>query len=98
MPSLIAILLLAVTSQSNADLAAQIDTMMSEALRSGPAAGVSIAVVKGGQTIIAKGYGFANVELEVPASAETVYHIDSITKHLTAAAILQLGSEETLAR
>src|SRR5436305_4756941 len=97
MPSLIAILLLAAAAQSpDADVAAQIDTMMSEALRSGPAAGASIAVIKGGQTIIAKGYGFANVELEVPASAETVYHIDSITKHLTAAAILQLADQKKL--
>src|SRR3954452_3018517 len=61
MPSLIAILLLAATSQSNADLAVQVDQMMNEAVRSGPSAGASIAVVKGGQTIIAKGYGFANV-------------------------------------
>jgi D-alanyl-D-alanine carboxypeptidase len=97
MPSLIAILLLAAASQSpDGDLAARIDTMMSEALRGGPAAGASIAVVKGGKTIIAKGYGFANVELEVPASAETVYHIDSITKHLTAAAILQLADQKKL--
>jgi CubicO group peptidase (beta-lactamase class C family) len=96
MPSLIAILLFAATTQSHDNVAAQIDNMMNEALRSGPAAGASIAVVKGGQTIIAKGYGFANVELEVPASAETVYHIDSITKHLTAAAILQLADQKKL--
>jgi D-alanyl-D-alanine carboxypeptidase len=97
MPSLIAILLLAAAAQSpDADVAAQIDKMMNEAVRSGPSAGASIAVVKGGQTIIAKGYGFANVELEVPASAETVYHIDSITKHLTAAAILQLADQKKL--
>jgi CubicO group peptidase (beta-lactamase class C family) len=97
MPSLIAILLLAAAAQSpDADVAAQIDKMMNEAVRSGPSAGASIAVVKGGQTIIAKGYGFASVELEAPASAETVYHIDSITKHLTAAAILQLADQKKL--
>jgi CubicO group peptidase (beta-lactamase class C family) len=96
MPSLIAILLLAATTQSHADLAAQIDQLMNEAVRSGPAAGASIAVVKDGETIIAKGYGFANIELESPASANTVYHIDSITKHLTAAAILQLVEQKKL--
>jgi CubicO group peptidase (beta-lactamase class C family) len=96
MPSLIAILLLAATSQLHADVAAQIDRMMNEAVRSGPSAGASITVVKGGQTIIAKGYGFANVELEVPASANTVFHIDSITKHLTAAAVLQLADQKKL--
>jgi len=96
MPSLIAILLLAATSKSTHGVAAQIDRMMNEAIRGGPAAGATIAVVKGGQTIIAKGYGYANVELEAAASADTVYHIDSITKHLTAAAILQLAEQKKL--
>jgi CubicO group peptidase (beta-lactamase class C family) len=96
MPSLIAILLLGATSQSRANLAVGIDRLMNEALRGGPAAGASIAVVKDGQTIIAKAYGFANVELEVRASAKTVYHIDSITKHLTAAAVLQLAEQKKL--
>ncbi|HEX3577127.1 MAG TPA: serine hydrolase domain-containing protein [Thermoanaerobaculia bacterium] len=97
MPSLIAVLLLAAASQSpQSDLAARIDAMLNDAIRSGPAAGASIAVVKGGRTIIASGYGFANVELEARATANTVYHIDSITKHLTAAAILQLADQKKL--
>src|SRR2546422_5413982 len=34
--------------------------------------GLSLAVVREGQLLIAKGYGLANVELGVPASAATV--------------------------
>jgi CubicO group peptidase (beta-lactamase class C family) len=79
-----------------ASLAAQIDRLASEALSSGPKAGMSVAVVRRGQTILAKGYGFANVELAVPSTPETVYHADSITKHLTAGAVLRLVDEKKL--
>lgn len=71
-------------------LAAQIDHIANEAVRKGPTTGLSVAVVQHGRVIVAKGYGLANVELSVPARAGTVYHADSITKHLTAGAILCL--------
>lgn len=59
--------------------------------------GISIAVAEGDELIVARGYGLADVELEVPATAETVYRIGSITKQFTAAAILQLCDEGKLA-
>jgi len=76
------------------DLAATIDRIANESL--GKRAGMSIAVVRGENVILAKGYGFANVELHVPATRDTVYHIDSITKHLTSAAMLQLVEQKIL--
>src|SRR5689334_5070010 len=39
--------------------------------------GVSVAVVKDGEVVLARGYGLANVELGVPASADTVYQLAS---------------------
>jgi CubicO group peptidase (beta-lactamase class C family) len=51
---------------------------------------MSVAVVRGRDTVVMKGYGFADVENEVPATAQTVYRIGSITKQFTAAAVLQL--------
>jgi len=54
------------------------------------APGVSIAVVRGTDTAALKGYGLANVELDVPATPRTVYQIASISKQFTGAAILQL--------
>src|SRR5690348_7679151 len=76
------------------NLAATIDRIATESL--GKRAGMSIAVVRGGNVILAKGYGFANVEHRVPATADTVYHIDSITKHLTSALLLQLAEQKKL--
>ena len=53
--------------------------------------GLSVAVVKDGSILLEKSYGFANAELRVPATSDTVYEIASITKSFTAAAILLLA-------
>ena len=76
-------------------LAARVDALAAEALQR-PVAGLSVAVGRRGRVILAKGYGLANVELQAPASADTVYHIDSITKLLTAAAVLKQADEGRL--
>jgi D-alanyl-D-alanine carboxypeptidase len=76
------------------DLVARVDHIASQSL--GNRAGMSVAVVRASETIIAKGYGFANVEQRAPATADTVYHIDSITKHITAGAILSLVEQGKL--
>ncbi len=54
------------------------------------APGVSIAVVRGDDTLVMNGWGMADLENEVPATARTVYRIGSITKQFTAAAVMQL--------
>jgi CubicO group peptidase (beta-lactamase class C family) len=55
--------------------------------------GLSLAVLKDGKLIKLKGYGYADLELRVPASPETVYQVGSITKQFTAATILLLVQE-----
>jgi D-alanyl-D-alanine carboxypeptidase len=58
--------------------------------------GVSIAVVKDGVVVKTAGYGLANVESGVPATADTVYRIASLTKPFTAEAILLLAGEKKI--
>jgi CubicO group peptidase (beta-lactamase class C family) len=53
--------------------------------------GASVLIVRNGATVKARGYGFANVELGVPASADTVYQSGSTGKQFTAAGILLLA-------
>jgi D-alanyl-D-alanine carboxypeptidase len=53
-------------------------------------AGLSLGVVKDGKLVIAKGYGLANVEANVPTTKDTVYDIASIGKQFTATAIMML--------
>jgi CubicO group peptidase (beta-lactamase class C family) len=52
--------------------------------------GLSLAVVRDGRIVKAKGYGLANVELKSPATPETVYPLASVTKQFTATAIMLL--------
>lgn len=57
---------------------------------------LSLAVIRDGKIIKAKGYGLANVELNVPATAETVYKIGSVSKQFIAAGILLLVQENKI--
>ncbi len=54
------------------------------------APGVSIEVVRDGRPIVRGGWGFANLEERVPASAATLYRIGSITKQFTSASVMRL--------
>jgi len=75
---------------------AAVDVVASEALRNGPIAGFSIAVFERGKPVVATGYGFADVEAGVAATADTSYPIASVTKHFTAGAILRLADQGKL--
>jgi D-alanyl-D-alanine carboxypeptidase len=66
------------------------DSLANAALKSGPVAALSIAVVRGRDTVVMKGYGFADMENDVPATAQTVFRIGSVTKQFTSAAIMRL--------
>jgi len=79
-----------------AELIAAIDAIAEAALQDGPLAGLSIGVAQGSEILLAKGYGFAHLEHSVPATAETVYRLGSITKQFTAVLILQLVEEGKL--
>lgn len=75
---------------------AAVDALAEEALRTGPIAGLSIAVRERGTIVMAKGYGFADLESGVAATAETSYPIASVSKHFTAALVLRLADQGKL--
>jgi CubicO group peptidase (beta-lactamase class C family) len=58
--------------------------------------GLSLAVVKGGQTVVNKGYGLADVELKVPVTSETVIRLGSVSKQFFSTAIMKLVEEGML--
>jgi D-alanyl-D-alanine carboxypeptidase len=72
------------------ELVERIDSLASATLRDGPVAGLTIGVKRGGDLLMVKGYGVADIENTVPMTAGTVYRIGSLTKQFTAAAIMQL--------
>lgn len=55
--------------------------------------GLSVAVVRDGRIARARGYGLADVELNSPATEDTVFEIGSISKQFTGVAIMMLVEE-----
>jgi CubicO group peptidase (beta-lactamase class C family) len=58
--------------------------------------GLSLAVIRDGKLIKANGYGFANLELRVPATKDTVYEIGSISKQVASEAVMLLAEDGKL--
>lgn len=75
---------------SRAAIVAGLDSIAESGVKAGRVVGLTVAVLQGNDTLLLKGYGKADVELNVPTPANAVYEIGSVTKQFTAAAILQL--------
>ena len=72
-----------------ADLAARVDAYVLPYVQSNNFSG-AILIAQGEKVLLRKGYGQANVELAVPNSPETRFHVASISKSFTAAAVVLL--------
>jgi D-alanyl-D-alanine carboxypeptidase len=83
-------------AQDTRALVRYVDSVATAAVAEHRTAGVSVAVVKNGRTVLAKGYGFADLENDVPAAAHTVYRIGSVTKQFTSAGIMRLMEQGKL--
>jgi CubicO group peptidase (beta-lactamase class C family) len=71
-------------------LKAQLRWFIRRGMRQHGVPALSIALVDDQEVIWAEGFGYADRERRVPAAAETIYQIGSITKVLNATAIMQL--------
>jgi len=58
--------------------------------------GASVAVLRDGRVLLARGYGSANLEHRVPATDSTIYQSGSVGKQFTAALVLMLAREGRL--
>jgi CubicO group peptidase (beta-lactamase class C family) len=83
----IAILLSAAPIAVRAD---RVDDFVIETINRQRVPGLSLAVVRDGKVVKAQGYGFANVEHQVPAKRETIYQSGSVGKQFTATAVMLL--------
>jgi len=77
------------------DLAA-FDFVVEKKIEAVPLAGVTLAIRWGDNPTYVKGYGYADLAIASPATADTVYQIASLTKQFTAAAIMQLVEQGQL--
>jgi CubicO group peptidase (beta-lactamase class C family) len=58
--------------------------------------GLALAVIQNGALVKVKGYGLANIELDVPVTPQIVFQSGSVGKQFTATAIMQLVEEGKL--
>ncbi len=56
----------------------------------------SVLVARGSEILLSQGYGMANLEHNVPNASHTKFCIGSVTKQITATAILQLQQQGLL--
>lgn len=68
----------------------EIDSLVSTAFAERPVGSVTAGVIDGKDLIWSKSYGDADMEKKIPATADTVYRIGSITKMFTALMLEQL--------
>lgn len=68
----------------------QAEELLKQALSTSGAPGISAAVAVNGKIVFSQGVGYANLELQVPATGATVYRIASISKPISAIGVMQL--------
>ena len=78
-------------------LAALIDSIVPVAMTAQRIPGVVVSVVSGGRVIFSRGYGVADLESRRPMSADsTIVRIGSISKVMTATAVVQLADRDRI--
>jgi CubicO group peptidase (beta-lactamase class C family) len=82
---------------ADAKLAQKITAEAESTIRTGPVAGVAVGVLRAGATLFCGGFGFADLENEVPVTERTFFRLGSVTKQFTAAALLQQVEDGKLA-
>ena len=75
---------------ARAEVARLADSLVGALMATNGIPAISVAIVRGTDTLLMRGWGKANLELDVNADARSVYRIGSITKQFTAAAVMQL--------
>lgn len=73
-----------------------LDEFIAETMKTWKVPGLAIAVVQDGEVILAKGYGYRDVEKQLPVTPQTLFAIGSITKSFTVTAVGMLVDEGKL--
>ena len=84
-------------TENRGELIEAIEELVAVEMEKGPIPGVSVAVEHHGELLMAEGFGYADLEHDVPVHPETVFRIGSVTKQFTALSILQLVEQGKIA-
>jgi CubicO group peptidase (beta-lactamase class C family) len=76
------------------ELESFLDSVMADAMQRWQVPGAVILLVQGDAVVFSKGYGYADLERQIPVTPDTtVFHMFSLSKLLTATAIMQLAEQ-----
>lgn len=75
---------------------AQLEQLIFDKMAESGLPGLSLALVRDGDMIYARGFGLRDLSRGLPATPDTLYGIGSVTKSLTALAVLKLAEEGKL--
>lgn len=85
------------TSASAQDVTVEADRMASQFVKESGTPGLSVSVGMQGRLIWSKGYGYADIEQQVPVDpAATKFRVGSVAKPMTALALVQLVTQERI--
>jgi CubicO group peptidase (beta-lactamase class C family) len=74
-----------------------LDRAVERGLTAGRAPGLAVAVVRGERTLLAKGYGYADVRAGRRADGDTAFYVASVGKVVTATVLMMLWEERAFA-
>jgi CubicO group peptidase (beta-lactamase class C family) len=77
-------------SWQTANPSEKLEAFIAAQMEEGPIPGLAVAVLNGGRLDWAKGYGFADLEKKIPMTPDTIINIGSVSKTITATAVMQL--------
>jgi CubicO group peptidase (beta-lactamase class C family) len=74
----------------------ELDTLMKTEMAKAKVPGASLAIVWAGKPVYSKGFGMANLEDNIPVTSNTVFRVASVTKPMTATAVMKLVEQGRL--
>jgi CubicO group peptidase (beta-lactamase class C family) len=74
----------------------ELDKRLADTFTKAKVPGVSVTIIEGGQIVLTKGYGYADLKTKKPVTPETVFRAGSISKSITAIAVMMLVEEGKL--
>ena len=72
------------------------DEIMNQALKTRGIPGGALAIAKNGRLLVARGYGLANAQTREPVTLDALFSTATVTKTITAAAVLHLVDQGKL--
>lgn len=87
------LLLVLLATSAPADTLGRVDEFVRTEMAREKVPGVAVAIVDHGNVVKAEGYGYANVEHEVPVRPDTIFQSGSLGKQFTAATVMTLVEE-----